>query len=75
MTSEHMNTDSGNTAPKGHSARLRRWDVEVVAEQFIGHDLVDNIAEVRDVDVFMDFHGAGFVNSFYMQPVCGWHLW
>ena len=46
-----------------------RWDVEVVAEQFIGHDLVDNILEVRTVDVFMGFHGAGFVNSFYLQPV------
>ena len=44
--------------------------MEVVAEQFIGHDLVDNILEVRTVDVFMGFHGAGFVNSFYLQPVC-----
>ncbi len=43
--------------------------MEVVAEQFIGHDLVDNILEVRTVDVFMGFHGAGFVNSFYLQPV------
>ena len=53
-----------------------RWDVEVVAEQFIGHDLVDNILEVRTVDVFMGFHGAGFVNSFYLQPVrnCGCRL-
>ena len=54
-----------------HSERSPRyrWDVEVVAEQFIGHDLVDNILEVRTVDVFMGFHGAGFVNSFYLQPV------
>ena len=51
------------------SGFLRRWDVEVIAEQFIGHDLVDNIAEMRTVDVFMGFHGAGFVNSFYLQPV------
>ena len=43
--------------------------MEVVAEQFIGHDLVDNILEVRTVDVFMGFHGAGFVNSMYLQPV------
>jgi hypothetical protein len=46
-----------------------RWDVEVIPEQFWGHDLVDSIAEVRTVDVFMGFHGAGFVNSFYLQPV------
>ena len=44
--------------------------MEVIAERFVGHDLVDNIAEVRTVDVFMGFHGAGFVNSMYLQPVC-----
>ncbi len=43
--------------------------MEVIPEQFWGHDLVDSIAEVRTVDVFMGFHGAGFVNSFYLQPV------
>ena len=46
-----------------------RWDVEVVPEKFWGHDLVDSIAEVQTVDVFMGMHGAGFVNSFYLQPV------
>ena len=46
-----------------------RWDVEVVPEKFWGHDLVDSIAEVRTMDVFMGMHGAGFVNSFYLQPV------
>ena len=43
--------------------------MEVIPEKFWGHDLVDSIAEVRTVDVFMGFHGAGFVNSFYLQPV------
>jgi len=41
----------------------------VIPEKFWGHDLVDSIAEVRTVDVFMGMHGAGFVNSFYLQPV------
>ena len=43
--------------------------MEIIPELFWGHDLVDSIAEVRTVDVFMGFHGAGFVNSFYLQPV------
>ena len=40
----------------------------MVPEKFWGHDLVDSIAEVRTMDVFMGMHGAGFVNSFYLQP-------
>ena len=45
----------------------------MVPEKFWGHDLVDSIAAVRTVDVFMGMHGAGFVNSFYMQPVRAGH--
>ena len=58
---QHMNT--------GLSCVVPRWDVEVIPEKFWGHDLVDSIAEVRTMDVFMGMHGAGFVNSFYLQPV------
>ena len=42
--------------------------MEVIQEKFIGRDLVDLIALVRTMDVFMGFHGAGFVNSLYLQP-------
>ena len=56
--------------------------MEVIQERFLGRDLVDIIALVRDMDVFMGFHGAGFVNSLYLQPVrglrqgpCSCHHW
>ena len=44
--------------------------MEVIQEKFLGRDLVELIALIRTVDVFMGFHGAGFVNSLYLQPVC-----
>ena len=47
----------------------------MVRERFAGEDLVDTIAAVRSADVFMGMHGAGFVNSLYLQPVRALEPW